>query len=371
MTFTKVKERGTRDIDFKQFEKALNLIAEARGEAPNVIFDMVASGAKSSSGTVGDAVRFHDDKSTYTGAHTFNEKHQDGSAMGGEFGEARHARIAAAGGAHTGGPDADWTGVEKVYKLYDKDNNGLDNREFDKMLTDCGLFNKHFKKNDSAIVFDKALSKGQRKITVDEFKEALRKIADKRMSSTEEVQKLVENSAGPIIKGTQADAVRFHGDKSTYTGAHTFNEKHGEGLGSGEGEAARHERITAAARQHDVGPEAPWGDCEKVFKLYDPQGNGLESREFKKVCEDCGLIDKVFTLQQLDTVFAACKSGRVCNFEGFKEALKRIAGIKKTALADLQGIIASSDGPVLHGTKADAVRFHDDKSTYTGSHVGK
>jgi Ca2+-binding EF-hand superfamily protein len=219
-TFTKVKERGTRDIDFKQFEKALNLIAEAKGVPASDIFAKVTAGAKSSSGTQADAVRFHDDKSTYTGTHTNNAVHGDPEAMKGEYGAARHERISAAAAVNAGGPDADWAGVERVYRAYDKDNNGLDQREFDKILEDCKLFNKTFKKQDTGIVFQKALSKGQRKITVEEFKEALRKIADKRMCSTQEVQDLVMASDGPTLKGTQADAVRFHDDKSTYTGAH-------------------------------------------------------------------------------------------------------------------------------------------------------
>jgi Ca2+-binding EF-hand superfamily protein len=369
-TFTKVKERGTRDITYEQFEKALNLIAEAKGVAPAEIFEKVAAGAKSSSGTQADAVRFHDDKSTYTGTHTNNDKHADPDAMKGEYGDARHARLTEQSAAHTGGADADWSGVEKVYRLYDKDNNGLDNREFDKILTDCGLFNKHFKKNDSAIVFNKALSKGQRKITVEEFKEALRKIADKRMSSTQEVQDLVTKSEGPILAGTKADAVRFHDDKSTYTGAHVFNEVHG--ATPNETEEERHKRIKGAAGEHDVGPESDWTGVNVAYSAYEPSGKGMESREFKKIMEDCGIIDKQFPLTHLDSVFAAVKSGRVVDFEGFKEALRRIAGKKSMQISELQAIIAErSDGPILNATKAEYSKFHDDKSTYTGAHAGK
>jgi len=373
-TFTKCKERGTRDIDYQQFVKALNLVATARNEPATKIFEMVMAGAKSSSGTVGDAVRFHDDKSTYTGAHTFNEKNMQGQEPGGEYGEARHARIKAQEESHSGGPDADWAGVERVYKLYDKDNNGLDNREFDKILGDCNLFNKHFKKTDSAIVFNKALSKGQRKITVEEFKEALRKVADKRMSSTQEVQDMVMASSGPSLSGvTQAEKVRFHDDKSTYTGAHTFNEKHGDNLGAGESEEARHNRIKSAAGQHDVGPEGPWDDIKRVYEAYaqDMPNQGMSSREFKKVMEDTGVIDKVFPLTHLDSVFAACKEGKIISLDGFKEAMKRIAGKKSMTIQELQNQIGSSDGPILNATKAEYSRFHDDKDTYTGSHAGK
>jgi Ca2+-binding EF-hand superfamily protein len=371
-TFTKVKERGTRDIDYNQFVKALNLVATARGEDANKIFEMVMAGAKSSSGTVGDAVRFHDDKSTYTGAHTFNEKNMGDQAPGGEYGEARHARIQAAEDSHAGGADADWSGVEKVYRLYDKDNNGLDNREFDKILGDCNLFNKTFKKNDSAIVFNKALSKGQRKITVEEFKEALRKIADKRMSSTQEVQEMVMASTGPSLSGvTQAEKVRFHDDKSTYTGAHVFNEAHG--ATANESEEERHKRIKAAAGEHDVGPEGPWDDIERVYKAYaqDMPNQGMSSREFKKVMEDTGVIDKQFPLTHLDTVFAACKDGKIISLDGFKESMRRIAGKKSMAIQELQTQIGSSDGPILNATKAEYSRFHDDKDTYTGTHAGK
>jgi Ca2+-binding EF-hand superfamily protein len=371
ITFAKVKERGARVIDFKGFEKALNLVATARGVPAKEIFDKVAHSSKLVKGTEAEAVRFHDDKSTYTGAHTQNEKHQGaGGQMGGESEEARHQRLKESSACHSGGPDSDWGGVEKTYRLYDKDNNGLDNREFDKMLDDCGLFNKNFKKNDSAIVFNKALSKGQRKITFDEFKEALRKIADKRHSSTSEVQALVAKSQGPNLKGTQAEAVRFHDDKSSYTGAHAFNEVHGANLG-GETEEARHERLKKAANEHDLGPESDWAACQVTYEAYDPQHNGLESKEFKKICEDCGLIGKDFPLTHLDSVFAACKTGRSVDFEGFKECLRRVAAKKSMKISELQAIVGKQDGPVLHGTKAEYNKFHDDKDLYTGTHAGK
>lgn len=39
------------------------------------------------------------------------------------------------------------------------------------------------------------------------------------------------------------------------------------------------------------------------------------------------------------------------------------------ALDFIVEIIGQSQGPTINATKADAVRFHDDPSTYTGAHA--
>jgi len=43
-----------------------------------------------------------------------------------------------------------------------------------------------------------------------------------------------------------------------------------------------------------------------------------------------------------------------------------MADKKGTSVDDVRTKISSHGGPVLNGTKPDAVKFHDDKSLYTG-----
>merc|ERR1711939_447729 len=54
--------------------------------------------------------------------------------------------------------------------------------------------------------------------------------------------------------------------------------------------------------------------------------------------------------------------------QGFKDVVRKIAKKKGWTVAQVQEKIASSKGPVIHATKAEYSRFHDDKDTYTGAH---
>merc|ERR1719359_2419700 len=66
----------------------------------------------------------------------------------------------------------------------------------------------------------KVVEKGKRAIEFEQLKDAVRLIAAKRGSSVSEVQNLISESLGPVLQATQADYVKFHDDKSTYTGVY-------------------------------------------------------------------------------------------------------------------------------------------------------
>merc|ERR1719163_124743 len=53
----------------------------------------------------------------------------------------------------------------------------------------------------------------------------------------------------------------------------------------------------------------------------------------------------------------------------FAAALSQVAAKKNVSVCGVQAAVASCGGPVLHATVTDAVRFHDDKRTYTGMHA--
>ncbi|KAG5467834.1 hypothetical protein LSCM4_00919 [Leishmania orientalis] len=64
-----VKARDARKISYLEFrEKAIPEIAAKMKKSPADIEAMISNAAPMSNGTKADAVRFHDDKSTYTGA---------------------------------------------------------------------------------------------------------------------------------------------------------------------------------------------------------------------------------------------------------------------------------------------------------------
>lgn len=94
----------------------------------------------------------------------------------------------------------------------------------------------------------------------------------------------------------------------------------------------------------------------------------MEGKTLVKVCKDCHLMDTHLTTTDIDLVFAKVKAkgARRINLKEFKAALSEIAHKKKMSIEDLTAKILSVGGPVFTGTKVEKVKWHDDKSTYTG-----
>merc|ERR1719160_2429716 len=133
-------------------------------------------------------------------------------------------------------------------------------------------------------------------------------------------------------------------------------------------EAESAARAAAAGEQED-----DWGECERVFNDFAGEGGTLEGREFNNMVHDIpGLLGGGFGKRDIDLTFTSvCPRGvRRIGFAEFKDCVRKIAVKKGQACYQVQAIIGASKGHQLHGTtKADAVRFHDDKSTYTGAHT--
>jgi len=66
---------------------------------------------------------------------------------------------------------------------------------------------------------------------------------------------------------------------------------------------------------------------------------------------------------------AAPKGQRRMGLHDFERALGLVAEKKGVPPSAILKRSSSSGGPILHGTQADYVSFHDDKNTYTGVHV--
>lgn len=96
----------------------------------------------------------------------------------------------------------------------------MDNSHFSKMLKECKIIGKSFTSTDADMLFSKIKAKGARKITCDEFKtKGIPDIAAKLKKTPDEVEALI--AAGvPASNSTKADAVKFHDDKSQYTGVY-------------------------------------------------------------------------------------------------------------------------------------------------------
>ncbi len=107
---------------------------------------------------------------------------------------------------------------------------------------------------------------------------------------------------------------------------------------------------------------------EHLFSQFSQGAKEIDGKVFAKLCKDCKVISKDCSATDVDLVFAQVKdkSSRKITFEQFKRAIEICAQKLKVTRAQLVDKMLLSDGPVFTGTKADAVKYHDDKSLYTG-----
>ena len=93
----------------------------------------------------------------------------------------------------------------------------------------------------------------------------------------------------------------------------------------------------------------------------------MDGKTFAKMCKEVKFLDKKLTPTDVDLIFAKIKdkSERKITFQQFGKGCELIADKKGISLQQVKDIIASGEY-VLTGTKAEKVKFHDDKSLYTG-----
>jgi len=256
--------------------------------------------------------------------------------------------------------------VENSFQAFAGQGGTLDSKEFMKVCKDCKLIDKKFTVQDVDTVFAKIKPKGGRNIGFQDFAKALNEVASKKGCSLERVYDIVALGS-PQMTATKADYVAMHDDKSKYTGTHATDGRHG-GAGN------------QTVRAHDQqGPDhssdtTDWSACSDAFNQYAGKSKEIDTTEFKKLCQDAGVIDRNFTGNDCDIVFAKVvpKGERQIVFDEFKEACRIIADKRGVAYKDIADMVARcSDGPKLQGTQAEYNRFHDDKSMYTGTHAGK
>ena len=234
----------------------------------------------------------------------------------------------------------------------------MEGKTFSKMMKDCGLYDKKFTATSADITFSKAKPKGERRISLKDFCFALDLVAEEKGMSYDDLVSAIASSEGPASSGTKADAVKFHDDKSMYTGAHNAN------LG---GSAKIRER-----KDWRDGRELPQDvpGLEQTFNAFCTFGGGqagaMDNAKFAKLCADSGLINKKFTSTDADIIFSKVKpkGERRISYMDFLWTVDLMAESKQTSYGNIANSMLNG-GPASSGTKADAVRFHDDKSQYT------
>ncbi len=109
-------------------------------------------------------------------------------------------------------------------------------------------------------------------------------------------------------------------------------------------------------------------NLENVFHSFTAGKAEMGSKEFVKLNKDCKLLDKKYTTTDVDINFAKIKSktAKVITFDQFVQGLKLAATKKGVDYDTIVSLVCQAGGPTFTGTKADYVKFHDDKNLYTG-----
>lgn len=105
-----------------------------------------------------------------------------------------------------------------------------------------------------------------------------------------------------------------------------------------------------------------------MFNKFSAGAKEIDGKTFAKCAKDCGVINKSCTATDIDLIFAKSKAkdSRKITYAQFKSAIQLCADKRKQDFAALEAVILAAGGPVFSGTKAEANKFHDDKSLYTG-----
>lgn len=110
-------------------------------------------------------------------------------------------------------------------------------------------------------------------------------------------------------------------------------------------------------------------NIESIFKKFTSNTGKMDGKTFAKFAKDCGLLDKKLNPTEVDLIFAKVKGTsaiRVIGMRQFEEGISLCATKKGVSLQEIKNKVSVSQGPRFTGTKADSVKFHDDKNLYTG-----
>lgn len=113
-------------------------------------------------------------------------------------------------------------------------------------------------------------------------------------------------------------------------------------------------------------------ELQKHFEAFASFGTApskdMDNSHFSKMLKECKIIGKLFTSTDADLLFSKVKAkdARRISFKQFEvKVIPEIAAKLKKTNEEVEEMIASA-APKSSGTKAEAVRFYDDKSSYTG-----
>jgi len=113
---------------------------------------------------------------------------------------------------------------------------------------------------------------------------------------------------------------------------------------------------------------APAGSLDEVFHGFTGGAADMDGKTFAKMAKDTKILDKKLTATDIDLIFAKVKdkTARKITYQQFVNGITECASKKGITFDALSDKILATGGPVFTGTKTENVKYHDDKSLYTG-----
>lgn len=272
--------------------------------------------------------------------------------------------------------------LQQVFASFNGTQKTMEGKSFAKIAKDCKLLDKKLTATDVDLIFAKVKDKAERRITFAQFQKGLEFLAEKKGVSPDDVIGAVLGAGGPQFAGTQADHVKFHDDKSLYTGVYAQGgptnvdsinptASFGQAPQTHDEEEKKEEtKVVKKMAQMSVS-NTPASSLEEVFLGFTGGAHDMDGKTFAKMAKDTKILDKALTATDIDLIFAKVKdkAARKITLAQFTSGIAECAKKKKITAAELEAKILAVGGPVFTGTKVDNVKFHDDKSLYTGVHA--
>jgi len=263
--------------------------------------------------------------------------------------------------------------LKSIFDSFNGTQKTMEGKTFAKFAKDSKLLDKKLTATDVDLIFAKAKQKTERRITYAEFQNAVAMLAEKKGVTAEALTEKIVGAGGPTFTGTKADAVKFHDDQSLYTGVYAqggptnVDSVH---PASSFGSAPDNEETKVAPKKTKVAAVAsnPAGSLQEVFSGFSAGTAEIDGKTFAKFAKDCKILDKKLTATDIDLIFAKVKdkAARKISYSQFEAGVQQCATKKGCTYDELVERICAVGGPVFTGTKADNVKYHDDKSLYTG-----
>lgn len=206
------------------------------------------------------------------------------------------------------------TQLKHIFDSFNGAQKTMEGKSFSKLSKDCKFIDKKLTATDVDLIFAKIKDKAERRITFAQFQKGLELIADKKGVPHEEVVEKLLTTGGPQFSGTQADHVKFHDDKSLYTGVHAQGGPTNvdqisptTSFGQAPARDEEEEKVPVKKMAQMSVQQSAASSLDEVFHGFTNGAEEMDGKTFAKMAKDTKILDKALTATDIDLIFAHVK----------------------------------------------------------------